>query len=186
MTVQHSTLTLSSDIHVCKGAETAAVGQLPFFTGTGGQVNAYSNPYGIIYFVNLATPYTLAYSASYQKINPVTVGGMVNIEVTEGVNARLTYTGVYPTKARVICNVSLDQSVGANRDLGLQLHKNGSPVVGSEIFTTAPSGAKQLITSIFDLSLAQNDYMEAYAANFGGSGDIKIYAFTLNLLGVRG
>lgn len=186
--VQHATLTASSDIHVCKGADTATVGQLPFFDGAGGQANAYSNPHGMCYFVDstLAAPYVLTYPAAYTKLAPTTIAGGIGLEVTEGVNARITYTGQYPTKARAICNISLDQSVGANRDLGIRLYKNGNPIAGSEIFTTAPSGLKQLITSIFDLPLAQNDYLECYVKNFGGSGDINIYAFVLNLIGVRG
>lgn len=186
--VQHATLTLSSDIHVCKGADTAAVGQLPFFNGAGGQVNAYSNPYGMCYFVDstLAAPYVLTYPSAYTKLAPTTIAGGTSIEVTEGTNARITYTGLYATKARVICNVSLDQSVGANRDIGLKIYKNGGEVASSEIFTTTPSGLKQLITTITDLSLVQNDYLECYVRNFGASGDINIYSFVLNLIGVRG
>lgn len=185
---QHSTLTATADIHVCKGADTAAAGQLPFFNGAGGQVNAYSNPHGMCYFVDstLAAPYVLAYPAAYTKLAPVTIAGGTAIEMTEGVNARVTYTGTYATKAQVICNISLDQSIGANRDIGLKLYKNAGALAGSEIFTTAPSGTKQLITSIFDVSLATNDYIECYAKNFGASGDINVYAFVLTLIGVRG
>lgn len=186
--VQHATLTASSDIHVCKGADTAAAGQLPFFNGAGGQVNAYSNPHGMCYFVDstLAAPYVLTYPAAYTKLAPTTIAGGVAIEVAEGTNARITYTGAYATKARVICNITLDQSVGANRDIGLKIYKNGGAIASSEIFTTTPSGLKQLITSITDISLVQNDYLECYARNFGASGDINIYAFVLNLIGVRG
>src|SRR5690606_10071893 len=157
---------------------------LPFFDGAGGQVNAYSNPHGMCYFVDstLAAPYVLTYPSAYTKLAPTTVAGGISIEVTEGTNARITYTVAYATKARVICNISLDQSIGADRDIGLKLYKSGVAVAGSEIFTTAPSGFKQLITSIFDVPLAQNDYIEAYAKNFGGSGDINIYAFVLNLI----
>lgn len=184
--VQHVSLTTSSEIHVCKGADTATVGQLPFFDGAGGQVNAYSNPHGSCYFVNYAAPYMLAYPAAYTKLAPVTVAGGVSIEVTEGLNARITYIGDYATKARVFANLTVDQSVGASRDIGLMIHKNGNPVAGSEIFTTAPSGQKQLISSLFDLSLVKNDYLELYAKNFGASGDINVYAYVLSLLGVRG
>lgn len=186
--VQHATLTASSDIHVCKGADTAAVGQLPFFDGAGGQVNAYSNPHGMCYFVDstLAAPYVLTYPAAYTKLAPTTVAGGIGLEVTEGTNARLTYTGTYATKARVVCNITLDQSVGANRDIGLKIYKNGGAIASSEIFTTAPSGLKQLITTISDIPLAQSDYLECYAKNFGASGDINIYTFVLNLIGVRG
>jgi len=186
--VQHATLTASSDIHVCKGADTAAVGQLPFFDGAGGQVNAYSNPHGMCYFVDstLAAPYVLTYPAAYTKLAPTTIAGGISIEVTEGTNARITYTGAYATKARVVCNITLDQSVGANRDIGLKIYKNGSPIAGAEVFITAPSGLKQALTTIYDVSLVQNDYIECYAKNFGASGDINIYSFVLTLIGVRG
>lgn len=186
--VQHATLTASSDIHVCKGADTAAVGQLPFFDGAGGQVNAYSNPHGMCYFVDstLAAPYVLTYPAAYTKLAPTTIAGGIGLEVTEGVNARVTYTGTYATKARVVCNITLGHAAGTDRDIGLKIYKNGGAIASSETFTTTTSGSKHLITTITDISLAQNDYLECYAKNFGVSGDINVYAFVLNLLGVRG
>lgn len=184
--VQHATLTATADIHVCKGADTATVGQLPFFDGAGGQVNAYSNPHGMCYFVNYAAPYVLTYPATYTKIGATTIAGSTSIEVTEGVNARLTYTGAYATKGMVICNISLDQASGANRDIGIKLYKNGAAVDGSEIFTTTTTGLKQHLSSSYTIALAQNDYLEAYAINLGASGDINVYSFVLDVVGIRG
>lgn len=183
---QHSSQTATADIHVCKGADTAAAGQLPLFNGAGGQVNAYSNPHGMCYFVNYAAPYVLTYPAAYTKLAPTTIAGSTSIEVTEGVNARLTYTGTYATKGLVICNLSLDQTTGANRDIGIKLYKNGSELAGSEIFTTTTTGLKQHLSSSFTVALAQNDYLEAYAINLGASGDINVYSFVLDVIGIRG
>lgn len=186
--VQHATLSASSDIHVCKGADTAAAGQLPFFNGAGGQVNAYSNPHGMCYFVDstLAAPYVLTYPSAYTKLAPTTIAGSTSIEVIEGTNARLTYTGAYATKGIIVCNISLDQASGADRNIGIQLYKNGSALAGSEIFTTTTTTLKQHLSAAFTVPLVQNDYIEAYAKNFGGSGDINVYSFTLDLLGIRG
>lgn len=184
--VAHSSFTATADLHVCKGAATASAGQIAVFNGASGQSNMYTNPHGLVYFVNYAAPNTITYPSTYTKINPVTVAGGVAKEFTEGTNAILTYTGTIATKARIIANVTLDQSVGANRDIGLKIYKNGSAIAGSEIFTTSPSGLKQLITSIFDVSLVTNDYLEAYVINLGASGDVNIYAYTLTVLGVRG
>src|SRR5574339_98226 len=168
----HSGLTASADIHVCKGADTAAVGKIIRANGAGGQSFVYLNPVGLTYFVNYAAPHNIVYPAAYTKIAPVTVAGGLSVEVTEGVNARLTYTGTETAKFRVICNLSVAQSSGANRDIGIKLHKNGVAVAGSEIFTTASTAFIQLITSIFDISFATNDYVECFVKNFGASGDV--------------
>lgn len=184
--VQHVSLSAAGDIHVCKGADTATAGKVVVANGAGGQSFLTSNAHGGCYFVNYATPYTLVYPSSYTKLNPVTTAVGIGFDFTEGLNARLTYTGTIPCKARIFANLSLDQSVGANRDIGIIIAVNGNAVAGSEIFTTAPSGLKQLVSSFYDVSLTTNDYVEAFVINLGGSGDIKVYSYVLSALAVRG
>lgn len=185
MTIQHSAIA-DADLHETKGAAGAAAGKAPIASGAGAAPFHYVNPLGNIYFINYAAPNTIVFPTAYTKINPVTTAGGVSVEVTEGANARLTYTGALTSKFRAVCNLSFAQSAGANRDIGLKLFKNGSAVAGSEIFATTTSGVITLITSIFDVSLATNDYIECFVQNKGASGDVQIYSYLLNILGIRG
>lgn len=185
MTIQHKNIA-DADLHEMKGAASAAIGKVPVASGAGTSPFGYANPIGSTYFVNYAAPNLIVFPAAYTKINPVTTPAGVAVETTEGVNARITYTGTLTSKFRVLANVSMSQGSGANRDLGLKLHKNGVAIAGSEIFTTASTGVIQLITSIFDISLATNDYIEAFVINKGASGDVSVSALLINILGIRG
>ncbi len=185
MSTQHKNIP-EADLHEMKGAAAAAVGKVPIASGTGTTPFGYANPIGACHFVDYAAPYVLTYPAAYTKAVPVTVANGVPLEVTEGVNARLTYTGTLTTKFRIVCNVSLAQASGANRDIGLKIYKNGVAVNQSEIFTSTSTAYIQLITSVVDLSLATNDYIECFAINKGASGDISFYSFYLTMNGVRG
>lgn len=174
-----------AQLHECKGAAGATSGKVPIATGAGTATFRYLNPRGSIYFVNIASPYALTYPSSYTKLAPTTVASGTAIECTEASNGRLTYTGTGNVQAHIIANMSLDQSVGANRDLELVIYKNGTIVTGSNIVTTAPSGVKQLITSMIDVSLTTNDYVEAFIKNNGASGDVNVYTYFLSMSSTR-
>lgn len=174
-----------SQLHESKGASGASSGKVAIATGAGTATFRYLNPKGAIHFVNIASPYVLTYPAAFTKIAPTTVASGTAIECTEASTARLTYTGTGNIQARITANLSIDQSVGANRDLELVIYKNGTIVAGSNIVTTAPSGMKQLITSIIDTTLASNDYVEAFIKNNGASGDINVYTYYLSLASTR-
>lgn len=171
--------------HECKGATAATVGQTIIATGSGTAAFGYANPRGSSYFVNLAAPYTLAYPAVYTKLAPTTTSTALNIEYTVSVDGRLTYTGTRTLATRAIVNVSLDQAIGANRDIELALYKNGVVVPSSVIANTTQSGLKVLTTIVVDISMATNDYLEVYAKNAGASGDIRIYSYYFTTLGMQ-
>lgn len=184
-TITHKNLP-NAQLHECKGASTAVSGQASLGTGSGTSIYRYINPIGSCSFINYASPYTLAFPSVYTKINATSVPGAAAIEVTEATTSRLTYTGALTSKFRVICNASVSQSSGSSRDIALAIYKNGAIVPMSEIFTTTSTAVLQLITSMAIISLGVNDYIEAYVKNLGGSGDVKIHSFYLDLVGVRG
>lgn len=185
MTIQHKNIP-DADLHEVKGAASASAGKSLIATGTGTATFDYTNALGSTSFVNYAAPYVLAYPAVYTKLEPVTTASGVAVATTEGANARITYIGNVTGKFRGVCNISLSQSIGANRDLGIKLYKNGAALAGSEIFQTSTSGTIHLVTTIFDFTLATNDYIECFIQNKGASGDVSIYAFLLNIMGIRG
>ena len=171
--------------HECKGATAATIGQTIIATGAGTGVFGFANPRGSSYFVNLAAPYTLAYPVAYTKLAPTTTSTALAIEYTVSVDGRLTYTGTRTLATRVIANLSIDQAIGANRDIELSLYKNGVIVPGSSVINTTQSTLKVLTTVVVDLAMATNDYVELYVRNNGASGDVRVYSYYLTTLGLQ-
>jgi len=153
-------------------------GQFVAVDGTGNFVLA-SAPSGSIYFYNIGTPYTLTYPSVFTKAAPTTIASGVSTLITEGTNARLTYTGTIPVNLDVVFTVSCDQATGANRDIEAAIYKNGSLVNGSNGIITTTSGEKHIITCHADVPVVTNDYIEVYIKNGGASGDVRIYTYSL-------
>ena len=132
-------------------------------------------------FYNLTTPYTLIYPSVFTKLAPTTVANGNPESMTEGTNARLTYTGPDTIALNIQYNVSLDQASGANRDIVLAVYKNGSIVNAHSVATTSTS-VKHVLSGMTTVVAATNDYFEVYALNNGASGDVRVYAFLLNAI----
>ena len=155
-------------------------GQFVAVDGAGNFVLA-SAPSGSIYFYNVSTPYTLTYPSVFTKAAPTTIASGSPTLITEGTNARLTYTGASTTSLDVAYVISFDQAAGASRDIQAAIYKNGTVVPGSHGITTASSGQKHQLICHADVSVALNDYIEIYMKNDGVSGDVRIYAFTMQV-----
>ena len=147
--------------------------------GSGGFLLA-STAHGTAYFYNIASPYTLAVSGTgWQKINATTTAGGSSQLITEGTNSRLTYTGTNTVDLDVVFNVSADQTSGTNKDLEFAIYKNGSAVNGSHVIVTSKGGEKLIASSHADVEMSTNDYVEVYVKNHGGSGDVRVYTFSI-------
>ena len=180
----HSALT-GTDLHEMKGASTAVARTVPMSDGLGGSPFRYLNPRGIVTFTDLASPLTIVYPSVYTKIAPTTVLGGSPIEVTEATSARLTYTGADTVTFMASLELAVDQSIGANRDIEVQFYKNGAAITGAQTVITAVSAAKNQISLKYPISLVANDYIEAFMKNTGASGDVRVLAFFLSLIGFR-
>jgi len=181
----HATLP-NADLHECKGASTATVGKTIVASGSGTATFKYDNPHGAIYYTDVVTGTTITYPSVYTKVNPTTVAVGLGVEFTEATTAKLTYTGTDTLDTRVLCNVTLKQSVGASRDIYFKLYKNGGAVTGLEAAVTATSAEFVNVQLSFDLPLATNDYLEIYCKNGGASGDVIIHGFYLTAFCMRG
>lgn len=147
--------------------------------GTGNFLFA-STAHGTTYFYNIASPYTLTVvGTGWQKINATTTAGGSSQLITEGTNSRLTYTGTNTVDLDVVFNVSADQTSGTNKDLEFAIYKNGVAVNGSHVIVTSKGGEKLIASSHADVEMSTNDYVEVYAKNHGGSGDIRVYTFSI-------
>jgi hypothetical protein len=154
------------------------LGQFVAVDGAGNFVLA-SAPSGSIYFYNISTPYTLTYPSTFTKAAPTTTANGSPVLMTEGTNARLTYTGTSNALLDVVFNLSLDQASGSARDIEVAIYKNGSLVNGSNAIVTTASGEKHNLACHADVSVVTNDYLEVYVKNGGASGDVRIYTFSL-------
>lgn len=184
--VAHASLP-EADLHECKGASTATVGKTPIAGGAGTATFKYANPHGSVYYSDLATGTTISYPSAYTKVAPTTTANGTAVEFTEATTAKLTYTGTDSLDCRVLCNITLDQNVAADRDVYFKIYKNGSAVTGSEVGTTVAQAQKHNVSLQFDIpNIATNDYIEIYCKNTGASGDVKIYSFYLTAFCMRG
>jgi hypothetical protein len=159
-------------------ATNGVAGQFVAVDGAGNFVLA-SAPSGNIYFYNVASPYTLTYPSAFTKAAPTTTAGGSPVLMTEGTNARLTYTGTSATTLDIAYSISLDQASGSARDIQAAVYKNGTLVNGTHSIITTTSGEKHLVASHAKVSVVTNDYVEIYLQNNGASGDIRIYSFGL-------
>ena len=135
--------------------------------------------HGSVYFYNIASPYTLTYPSVFTKLAATTTARGSALNITEGTNARLTYTDTTAAKLDVVFNVSLDQASGANRDVELALYKNGTLVDGSNVIVTTTSGEKHAVSCHADVTLANTEYVEVWAKNLGASGDVRVYTMSM-------
>ena len=182
MAVEHVNIA-DPNIHEPKGVATAAVDTVYYANGAGSGSWKLVFPHGSTTFVNLSTPYTLTYPATYTKLAPTTVASGTSEEFTEATTARLTYTGTPSRHARIVCDISFDQVVGANRDIEFAVYKNGSVISSSSVVCTTVSGAKVISTLFADSTAVTNDYFEIYCKNAGASGDVRVYSFNLSAHG---
>jgi len=208
MAVQHSAIP-DAQLHQPKGASTAVVNETIHSDGAGGttwekvspphlsglttngsvgqhiDVDGAGNftmtylPHGSVYFNNYAAPYVQAYAAAYAKIGTTTTVSGSPVDVTEATTNRLTYTGPTRPHFKVSWACSFDQSVGANRNISVAVYLNGAILANSEAHTTTISGNIRNMSGFCDVDLTQNDYLELWIFNRGGSGNMNIYAMSL-------
>lgn len=159
---------------------TGAAGQFIAVDGTGNFILAYS-AHGSVHYFDGTTGTTVSISAAdtYTKANPTTTASGSPSFITEGTNARLTYTGTASIDLDVVFNVSLDQTSGSNKDVQAALFKNGTKINGSETIVTSKSGEKVIVSSHADVSMSTNDYVEVYVKNNDSTDDIVVYSFSM-------
>jgi len=203
MTIQHK-LIADPDIHEPKGVASATSGKVYVANGSGSgtwtklgpsnllgltgsgtagdtiTVDGSGNfvfagaPHGAVNFYNLASPYTLTYPSTFTKLAPTTTAGGVPAQFTEATTARLTYRGSDTVPVSVTYSVSLDQTSGTNRDIVVAVAKNGTVVNGYSVLTVQSSQIHNTAGTA-TINLATNDYVEIFAINTGGSGNIRVY-----------
>lgn len=147
--------------------------------GAGSHVVTWSVARGACYFINVASPQAVTYPSVYTKIAPTTVLGGSPKDFTEGTNARVTYTGLRNRRAIITAKACASHAAGADRDLRIAIHKNGTIVANSETIETCTSAQKRQFTSVVEVACVTNDYFEVFIKNDGASGDVNVYMLEL-------
>ena len=186
MTIQHNLIT-GTDLHEPKGVAAAAANKV--YVANGSASGAWSTlttstmalPKGKFYFYNIASPYTLTYDAATQKVAPTTIASGLGSLVTEATSARLTYTGTLTAVVKLDFDVSLKQASGADKDIMISIHRNGSVIPGSQVLVTSVTGDLHQAAGSCFYNAATNDYFEIYAQNTGASGDMVFQKVGLTL-----
>lgn len=143
-------------------------GNFVYVGGPHGQVDFYDS--------TLASPYALSGTTSFQKLAPTTVAGGSAALMTEGTNARLTYTGTSTVPITFTYNVSF--SIGSStKDVTMCIYKNGVAVNAHSIASVASSG-KVCVSGTTGVSMATNDYVEVFA-KISSADTINVYSFQL-------
>ena len=210
MSIQHKNIS-EADLHESKGVSTALVDTVYIADGAGsgawskidptqlkgistngvsgdligvdgaGNYVLVTAPHGQISFYDLASPSVVTYPSTYTKVSPTTVASGTGKLITEGTDAKLTYTGTASVPLTFHYSVSLDQASGADRDVIIALYKNGTIVDARSVVTTQ-TGKKLTLVGTNTMIVATNDYFELYVLNNGASGDVNIYAYQLSAI----
>jgi len=140
----------------------------------------------IIYSPAYNTTTTFTYSAlsTYNLLNLVTTASGLNSSFTTNNLGRLTYTGSATTTFLLNCSCAVDYSGATARIIGLDARKNSSTAGLVQCYTYVAQNVTPMCMSLSGLiSLATNDFVEIYTANFGVSGltcDFQSFSLTLS------
>lgn len=174
-TVNHATLT-DPNLHEPKGVATATAGQVYIADGSGSgdwkELQYYVN--GYVAF-DAATPaYQHSVTTGFTALNPTfTVSANSGFTGQSSPNARLRYDGAETITAFVQFTIAYKNNSGTDRDVEIEIYKNGSSFNGAHTIVTAVSGTWASVTVPDVGTLSTNDYLEIFVK---GSA-----AFTLNI-----
>lgn len=136
--------------------------------------------YGQVYMQGNGTATTIASTAT-----PVLVAGTWTVDLSgsfTGTTAgRLTYTGSETQICRVSASLSLDPTSGSNQHISVYVAKNGSTIAGSRQEAHISHGADMNMSVTWQLSLANNDYIELFVQNSTATNNITVSRAVLSI-----
>jgi len=137
--------------------------------------------YGNIYISATATT-VIASTGVYVKIAGTTASDLLN-DFTMPVSNRLTYGGVSTQVFNISANICV-QTVSATDDFTVAIFKNGTLVTSSESQGHTMSSANCIsVTTTALISLAQNDFVEAFIKNDTDTDNFT--AMTMNFVATQ-
>ena len=109
---------------------------------------------------------------------PVLVAGTwvsgINSSFTVTTGGRMTYTGTTTEVVSVVASVTLLPALGVNQTLTAYIAKNGTPISNAKISRIVSSSESANVSLFFNVSLANNDYLELFVANETSTNDVLV------------
>lgn len=152
-------------VHEPKGITVATDGQVYIADGSDSgnwtEFSRYVN--GYVAF-DAATPaYQHSVTTSFTALNPTfAISSNNGFTGLSSPNARLRYDGSETITAFVQFTVAFKNNSGTDRDVEIEIYKNGSSFNGAHTIVTAQSGVWASVTLPDIGSLATNDYLEIF------------------------
>ena len=98
----------------------------------------------------------------------------INSSFTLTTAGRMTYTGTTTEVVSVVASVTLLPASGVNQTLTVYIAKDGVVIPTAEISRTVSSTESANVSLAFNLSLANNDYIELFVANETSTNDVLV------------
>lgn len=109
---------------------------------------------------------------------PVLVAGTwaagINSSFTVTTGGRMTYTGTTTEVVSAVASITLVPALGVNQTLTAYIAKNGTPISNAKITRIVSSTESANVSLSFNVSLANNDYLELFVANETGTNDVLV------------
>ena len=162
--VNHSTLT-DPFLHEPKGIAAASAGGVYIADGAGSgdwkEFSRYVN--GYVAFDATTPAYQHSVTTSFTPLNPTFALSSNNgFTGLSSPNARLRYDGAETITAFVQFTIAYKNNSGTDRDVEIEIYKNGSSFNGAHTMVTAQSGIWQSVTLPDVGSLETDDYLEIF------------------------
>ena len=136
--------------------------------------------YGQVYMQGNSTATVVASTAT-----AVLVAGTWTVDLsgsfTGTTGGRLTYTGSETQVVRVSAALSLDPTSGSNQHISVYIAKNGTTIAGSRQEAHISHGADMNMSTTWQLSMANNDYIEVFVQNATATNNITVSRAVLSI-----
>lgn len=146
--------------------------------------------YGGFYFSSTSAT-TIAMAGTYYKAaGTTTTTNLSLVDDDSGTDNRLRYTGSGTRLFQLQAFVSVTLAVGANQDIAVQLYHyddsaaSGSLLTMSDAHTTVPGSVVVELSTLGDVLLDTNDYIEIHVTNVTNANDIVVEYGYLGINGV--
>jgi hypothetical protein len=135
---------------------------------------------GQMYFINDATPNSIASQGVFEKIEGTTIASSINQKFSHSLN-RLTYVGGLTKEFVITASCSANSVTTPSAVLLVRIAKNGATIAESESqVTTSNIGRNENFYCQAIVNLAPNDYIELFIANDTSTNSVIVT--DLNLL----
>lgn len=173
-------------VHEPKGITTAADGQVYVADGADSgnwvQLSRYVN--GYVAFDAVTPAYQHSVTTNFTALNPTfTISTNEGFTGLSSPNARLRYDGTETITAFVQFTIAYKNNSGTDRDVEIEIYKNGSSFNGAHTIITAESGKWSSVTMPDVGSLSTNDYIEVFVKG-SASFTLDIASASLTITGV--